>query len=144
MPLVAGVLCALFPGGNMGARVVVVSEWISLAGRIAVSVEGNGLDERALAGGRLLDEQDIDVLGTFYLLMVGLVATDALDLAGAYWDRAFAEAEARGAEVFVAAAGGADSPMDVTLTITDDQGNTQTIRSGEGVQPALKVVKFTC
>lgn len=43
-----------------------------------------------------------------------------------------------------ATAGGADSPLDVTLTVTDDQGNTQTIRSGEGRQPALKVVKFTC
>jgi hypothetical protein len=43
-----------------------------------------------------------------------------------------------------ASGGGADSPLDVTLTVTDDQGNTQTVRSGEGMQPALKVVKFTC
>jgi DNA-binding CsgD family transcriptional regulator len=51
--------------------------------------------EPALAGGRLLGEQDIDVVGTFYLLMVGLVATDAQELAAACWDQAFAEAKAR-------------------------------------------------
>ena len=37
--------------------------------------------ERALAGGRLVGEQEVDVAGPFYLLMVGLLATDALDLA---------------------------------------------------------------
>ena len=49
------------------------------------------------------------------------------------------------------ACGGADSTatgnptgLDVTLTITDSLGNTQTIRSGEGMQPALQVVRFTC
>ena len=34
--------------------------------------------------------------------------------------------------------------LDVTLTITDSLGNTQTIRSGEGTQPALRIVRFTC
>ena len=43
-----------------------------------------------------------------------------------------------------AAAGGADSPLMVELTISDNLGNTQTIRSGEGQQPALKVVKHPC
>ena len=43
-----------------------------------------------------------------------------------------------------AAPGGADSPLMVELTVTDNLGNTQTIRSGEGVQPALKVVKHPC
>jgi hypothetical protein len=43
-----------------------------------------------------------------------------------------------------AAAGGADSPLMVEMTIIDNLGNTQTIRSGEGMQPALKVVKHPC
>ena len=43
-----------------------------------------------------------------------------------------------------AAAGGADSPLIVELTISDNLGNTQTIRSGQGQQPALKVVKHPC
>ena len=43
-----------------------------------------------------------------------------------------------------AAPGGAGSPLVVQLTISDELGNTQTIRSGEGRQPALQVVKFPC
>ena len=43
-----------------------------------------------------------------------------------------------------ASATGAPGDLNVTLKITDSLGNTQTIRSGEGTQPALRVVKFTC
>lgn len=43
-----------------------------------------------------------------------------------------------------ATASGASSNLTVTLTVTDSLGNTQTVRSGEGTQPALQVVKFTC
>lgn len=39
---------------------------------------------------------------------------------------------------------GAHGDLNVTLTVTDSLGNTQTVRSGEGMQPALRVVKFTC
>jgi hypothetical protein len=41
-------------------------------------------------------------------------------------------------------ADGAASDLSVTLTITDDRGNTVTIRSGEGNQPPLLVRRFTC
>ena len=51
--------------------------------------------ERALAGGRLVGEQEVDVAGPFYLLMVGLLATDALDLADVCLAQAFAHAQAR-------------------------------------------------
>jgi hypothetical protein len=37
--------------------------------------------ERALRGGRLLGEQEVDVTGPLYLLLVGLLATDARDVA---------------------------------------------------------------
>ena len=43
-----------------------------------------------------------------------------------------------------ATATGAASDLSVTLTVTDSLGNTQTVRSGEGMQPALQIVKFTC
>lgn len=43
-----------------------------------------------------------------------------------------------------ATAGGTQADLDVTLQITDSLGNTQTIRSGHGTQPALRIVKFTC
>jgi len=39
---------------------------------------------------------------------------------------------------------GAFNPLDVTLTITDSNGNTSTARSGSGTQPALFVQLFTC
>jgi hypothetical protein len=43
-----------------------------------------------------------------------------------------------------ATAAGTVADFTVTLKITDSAGNTQTIRSGEGVQPALRIIKFPC
>ena len=51
--------------------------------------------ERGLADGRLLGEKELDVAGPFYLLLVGLLATDALDLADACLEHALADARAR-------------------------------------------------
>jgi DNA-binding CsgD family transcriptional regulator len=51
--------------------------------------------ERALADDRLLDEQALDVAGTLYLLLVGLLATDALDLLDETLERMLADARAR-------------------------------------------------
>jgi hypothetical protein len=43
-----------------------------------------------------------------------------------------------------ASAGGTDANLDVTVTVTDSVGNSQTVRSGNGNQPALLVKKFSC
>jgi DNA-binding CsgD family transcriptional regulator len=51
--------------------------------------------ERALAGGGLLSDQQVDVEGTFYLLVNGLLATDALDLVFACLDQVLADARER-------------------------------------------------
>ena len=51
--------------------------------------------ERALADGRLLREQDYDVVGPFYALVIGLLDTDALDLADRCLDEALVDARAR-------------------------------------------------
>ena len=51
--------------------------------------------EGVLADGRLLGEQAVDVAGTHYLLLVGLLATDALDLAESCAERMLADARAR-------------------------------------------------
>jgi DNA-binding CsgD family transcriptional regulator len=51
--------------------------------------------ERALAGGRLLDEQAVDVTGPSCLLLVGLLATDALHLADACLEQKIADARAQ-------------------------------------------------
>ena len=48
--------------------------------------------ERALADVRSLGKQELDVTGPFYLLVVGLVATDALDLADACLEQALSDA----------------------------------------------------
>ena len=51
--------------------------------------------DRGLADGRLLGKQELDVTGPFYLFMVGLLATDALDLADVCLEQALADARAR-------------------------------------------------
>ncbi len=51
--------------------------------------------EAALAGGRLLGEQEVDVAPPIYVLVVGLLATDALDVADACLDQMLADARAR-------------------------------------------------
>lgn len=43
-----------------------------------------------------------------------------------------------------ATATGNPGDLIVTVTITDSLGNSQTIKSGEGMQPALSIVRFTC
>jgi DNA-binding CsgD family transcriptional regulator len=51
--------------------------------------------ERVLAGTDLVDEQELDVPPAIYVLLVGLLATDALDLADAVLGRMLAHARAR-------------------------------------------------
>jgi hypothetical protein len=41
-------------------------------------------------------------------------------------------------------ASGNHGDLTVTVTITDSAGNSQTITSGQGMQPALRIVRFTC
>ncbi|HEV3378907.1 MAG TPA: AAA family ATPase [Thermoleophilaceae bacterium] len=52
--------------------------------------------ESALAGGRLLAEQDVDVGGPFYDIVTGLLAADALDVAERALEQALADARERG------------------------------------------------
>ena len=51
--------------------------------------------ERVLADGRLIEEQALDVAGTLYLLLSGLLPTDALDTYDACLARMLAEARSR-------------------------------------------------
>ena len=50
--------------------------------------------EHALADDRLLREQALDVAGSLYLLVLGLLATDALDLLDSALERMLADARA--------------------------------------------------
>jgi DNA-binding CsgD family transcriptional regulator len=70
-------------GATPGERLVLSSIAFERARASESEREAVAELERALAGGRLLDEQAVDVTGPSCLLLVSLLATDALDLADA-------------------------------------------------------------
>jgi len=82
-------------GTTRGERLVLATLAYQKARASESAGDAEAIIERALAGGRLLAEQELDVTGPFYLLMVGLLATDALQLADACLRQALAEARAR-------------------------------------------------
>jgi DNA-binding CsgD family transcriptional regulator len=82
-------------GSTPGERMVLASIAFEQARASESAVEAAAHIERGLAGGRLLEEQEPDVVGPFYALLLGLLATDALDLADASLEQALARARAR-------------------------------------------------
>jgi DNA-binding CsgD family transcriptional regulator len=83
-------------GATPGERLVLASLAFE-RGRVSESASDAAQHmERALAGGRLLAEQEVDVAGPFYHLVIGLLATDALDLLDECLDQALADARTRG------------------------------------------------
>ena len=82
-------------GATPGERLVLATLAFECARASESESEAVAYLERALAEGRLLDEQAVDVTGPFYLLLVGLLATDALDLAAACLEQAIAQARAQ-------------------------------------------------
>jgi DNA-binding CsgD family transcriptional regulator len=93
------------PGATPGERLVLASLAFERARASEAASEAAGHLERALAGGRLLGEQELDVAGlsardalqqgVVYLLLIGLLATDALDVAEACLGQALADARLR-------------------------------------------------
>jgi DNA-binding CsgD family transcriptional regulator len=82
-------------GKTPGERLVLASLAFERARASESAGEAAGYIERALAGGRLLGEKELDVAGLFYDLMTALLATDELDLADAYLEQMLADARAR-------------------------------------------------
>ena len=82
-------------GATPGERLVLASLAFERARASDSASEAARTLERALAGGRLLGEQEVDIAGPFYLLVVGLLATDALDVADECLEQALADARAR-------------------------------------------------
>ena len=78
-------------GDTPGERLVLASLAFEQARASESEPDAVAFIERALADGRLLSEQEVDVAGTLYLLVVGLLATDALDLADACLERMLAD-----------------------------------------------------
>jgi ATP/maltotriose-dependent transcriptional regulator MalT len=83
-------------GATPGERLVLASLAFERARESETEREAAAHLERALAGGRLLDEQRIDVAPPIYVLLVGLLATEALELAEACVGRMVADARAQG------------------------------------------------
>jgi len=82
-------------GSTPGERLVLASLAFERARASESASEAAGYLEGALAGGRLLGEQQLDITGPFYDVVIGLLATDALDVAEAGLDQALAYARAR-------------------------------------------------
>jgi DNA-binding CsgD family transcriptional regulator len=82
-------------GATPGERLVLASLAFERARASESETEAVDFIKRALADGRLLGEQAIDVAGTHYLLLLGLLATDALDLADSCAERMLADARTR-------------------------------------------------
>jgi DNA-binding CsgD family transcriptional regulator len=82
-------------GATPAERLVLVSVACARARTSASAEEAVGHLRRALAGGRVLREQQRDIVGPFYDLLLGLLTTDALDLADEVLREALADAQAR-------------------------------------------------
>ena len=82
-------------GVTPGERLVLAGLAFERARASESAIDAAAHIEHALAGGRLLNEQEIDVAGPIYVLVVGLRATGALDLAEECLDAMLADARAR-------------------------------------------------
>jgi len=83
-------------GVTPGERLVLACQAFHQARASETSSDAVRCIERGLAIGGLIGEQQPDVVGPFYALTIGLLGTDALDLAGRYIELALTDARARG------------------------------------------------
>jgi DNA-binding CsgD family transcriptional regulator len=82
-------------GATPGERLVLASLAFERARSSDSASEAVHHIEPALAAGGWFDERQPDVIGPFYALVIGLLATDAVDLAVRHLEHALAEARAR-------------------------------------------------
>jgi DNA-binding CsgD family transcriptional regulator len=82
-------------GSTPGERLVLASLACNRARASDTADEAAGHLEGALAGGQVLSEQQLDIVGLFFDLVLGLLATDALDVADACIDSALSDSRAR-------------------------------------------------
>ena len=83
-------------GRTRGERLALASLAYQRAKTSESAAEAVAYLERPLEGGVLLRELNLDVAGPFYDIVVGLLATDALDVADTHLEDALSEARARG------------------------------------------------
>jgi DNA-binding CsgD family transcriptional regulator len=89
-------------GASAGERLVLASLAFERARASETSSEAVAHIERALASSGLFSGEQPDVVGPFYALVIGLLDTDAPELAARYLDQALAGARARGSVVATA------------------------------------------
>jgi DNA-binding CsgD family transcriptional regulator len=82
-------------GGTPGERLVLASLAFERARASESATEAAAYIEQALLGGRLATEHESDVVGPFFTLVRGLLATDALDLAQSCLEQTLADAQSR-------------------------------------------------
>jgi tetratricopeptide (TPR) repeat protein len=82
-------------GVTPGERLVMASLAFERARASESAAEAASYLEAGLAGGRLLGEQQLDVAGPFYHLVIGLLATDALHVLDDCLEQALADARGR-------------------------------------------------
>ena len=82
-------------GSTPGERLVLASLACNRARTSETADEAARHLEGALAGGRVLGEQRLDIVGLFFDLVLGLLATDALDVADTCIETALSDSRAR-------------------------------------------------
>jgi DNA-binding CsgD family transcriptional regulator len=82
-------------GSTPGERLLLAGLACQRARASDTADEAAGHLEGALAGGQVLSEQKLDIVGLLFDLVLGLLATDALDVADACIDSALSESRAR-------------------------------------------------
>jgi DNA-binding CsgD family transcriptional regulator len=82
-------------GATHGERLVIASIAFWQARRSESADAAAGIIERTLGEGELLGEPGIDVVGPFYALVIGLLSTDAWEVAEASLEQALTEARTR-------------------------------------------------
>jgi DNA-binding CsgD family transcriptional regulator len=82
-------------GVTPGERLVLASLAFEQARSSESASDAVRIIEGALAAGGFSDPQQPDVVGPFYALVIGLLGTDALDLAARHLEHALADAQAR-------------------------------------------------
>ena len=86
---------AKLSGATPAERLMLATLAFERARSSSSAAEAAGHIDAALADGRLVDEQELDVSGTFYMLILEALAADRLDLAHSCLERALANATER-------------------------------------------------
>jgi DNA-binding CsgD family transcriptional regulator len=125
-------------GDTPGERLVLASLAAERARRCDTAAEATEILERALAGGRLLAEQDLDSAGPIYHLVIGLLECDAYDTVDACLTQMLDISRSRGAVPTVAYATAWKAILNLrrgaVAVAADDARTALDLLTGHGVE----------